>query len=388
MAKRHAHILLLAHEAARQPLWDMSEGSPTGEIDPRTLRLSPALLRRLEAWFNDVGAKVAPRAQGINVVESDEQITDFLVEGFYIAGDLQRELGHQIVVVYFRNSLEPEVIKTEMEDGNAYSSTDTVEGEAKERGRNGSFDVRSIEAPAWQKVLDLEAQKRALGNDIGAIPTGKWNRLMDRLSMAENQAVREADLVDRLRAAVPDITDPIDREFVYQAIAPLVVWHAEDIETVWDDPRVRLTAEELVGAPALYLAENAAGDLEDIYSWDLEDRWEPMSPSGICPASAARPHKSPTCNRPTMPSSYRSTSAGSRRTSPRTRRYCGYSRVTAHRPMGCSRCFTRRRVTPAPTRVSPVVERRCVICQKPASPAVYRSIWTRNVRSTRPRVPV
>lgn len=278
MAKRHTHILLLAHESARQQLWDMSEGSPTSEIDPRTLRLSPALLRRLEAWFNDVGAKVAPRAQCINVVESDEQITDSLVEGFYIAGDLQRELGHQIVVVYFRNSLEPEVIKTEMEDGNAYSSTDTVEGEAKERGRNGSFDVRSIEAPAWQKVLDLEAQKRALGNDIGAIPTGKWNRLMDRLSMAENQAVREADLVDRLRAAVPDITDPIDREFVYQAIAPLVVWHAEDIETVRDDPRVRLTAEELVGAPALYLAENAAGDLEDIYSWDLEDRWEPDEP--------------------------------------------------------------------------------------------------------------
>lgn len=139
-----------------------------------------------------------------------------------------------------------------------------------------SFDLRSIDAPAWQALLDLEAQKRALGDDIAAIPTGKWNRLMDRLVVAEDRAVREANIVDRLRAAVPDITDPIDREFVYQVIAPLVVWQAEEIETVRDDPRVALRAEELVGAPAIYLAENSDGTREDIYNWDYEDFDEPF----------------------------------------------------------------------------------------------------------------
>lgn len=132
-----------------------------------------------------------------------------------------------------------------------------------------SFDLRSIESPAWHAVLDLEDQKRALGDDIAAIPTGKWNRLIDRLYAAIDHAVQEPAVLDRLRAAIPTITDPVDREFVYQVIAPLVVWQAEDIETVRNDPRVALTAEELVGAPALYLAENSDGTLEDIYSWDL-----------------------------------------------------------------------------------------------------------------------
>ncbi|GHD43384.1 DUF1963 domain-containing protein [Mycetocola manganoxydans] len=138
-----------------------------------------------------------------------------------------------------------------------------------------SFDLRSIDVPAWHKVLDIDAQKRALGDDILAIPVGKWNRLMDRLHVATDQAVREPEVLDRLRAAVPDITDPTDRELVYQAIAPFVVWDAEEIETVRNDPRVALTAEELLGAPAVYLTENPAGEPEDIYAGDVKTAGEP-----------------------------------------------------------------------------------------------------------------
>lgn len=134
-----------------------------------------------------------------------------------------------------------------------------------------SFDLRSIDAPAWQQALDIEAEKRALGDDWLAIPTGKWNRLIGRLLAAIDLAVREPGVVDRLRAAVPDITDQADRDFVYLVIAPLVVWDAEDIDTIRDDPRVALPSEALIGEPALYLAENTADDLEDIYGWDLED---------------------------------------------------------------------------------------------------------------------
>ena len=141
-----------------------------------------------------------------------------------------------------------------------------------------SFDLRSIDAPAWQKALDIEAEKRALGDDWLAIPTGKWNRLIDRLLAATDRAIRETDVVDRLRAAVPDITDQADRDFVYLVIAPLVVWEAEDVDTVRNDPRVALTSEELIGAPALYLAENTAGDLEDIYGWDLADELDHDEP--------------------------------------------------------------------------------------------------------------
>ena len=271
MTKRYTHILLLAHEAAWQPLWEMTDGSPTGEIDPKTLGLSPALLRRLDDWFSIVGARMTLAAQGIDVIETEEQITDFLAEGFHIAGDLQRELGHQTVVLYFRNSIEPELLTTEADDLSASPSTDAIESERQERRLDVSFDLRSIEAPVWQKVLDIEDQKRALGDDIAAIPTGKWNRLIGRLLTAMDRAVREPDVVDLLRASVPDITDQADRDLVYQVIAPLVVWQSEEIETVRSDPRVALTAEELVGAPVMYLAENPAGDLEDIYGWDLED---------------------------------------------------------------------------------------------------------------------
>lgn len=139
-----------------------------------------------------------------------------------------------------------------------------------------SFNLRSIESPAWQKVLDIEDQKRALGDDITVIPTGKWNRLVDRLYAALDRAVRDADVLTQLRAAVPDITDPTDREFVYRMIAPLEVWEADDIETVRNDPRVALTAEELVGAPALYLAEYPSPNPRNIYWWDQEALDEPL----------------------------------------------------------------------------------------------------------------
>lgn len=80
------------------PLWEASPGK-VGNIDPKTLPISPALQQQLLAWarlFDQTLDMNDPRSAGF---KSEEAVITFNQTGATLATQLREELGAEYVII-------------------------------------------------------------------------------------------------------------------------------------------------------------------------------------------------------------------------------------------------------------------------------------------------
>lgn len=152
--------------------------------------------------------------------------------------------------------------------------------------------------PAWQRLLDLNAQIQEMTPRFLEIPTVKWNAAADRYHACLIEVRDDAELMRLLRAQVEQISSPDALRMLYEVLGGAVAEHEANLDALKADPRVRDVAGDLLVDLAIYLAEASlertsiteddAYEVEAIYAGDdIDDENRDFSRIGGVPTQTA-----------------------------------------------------------------------------------------------------